>query len=180
LIKAIIIDEDIYINGETSPFNAYRLYFEDDKGERSIDKTYFYTDIEMKKGKIYCGKEIFFDIPNDIINAQFKFKYGNYFSQFSIVIMHPNKGLKTKILDFNHANKSNILRQRYNKELLFVPTFTLSELIKDTGIVFIQEHSNCDYGANFLFFNSSSLNSKDYVINLFKDYGFNVFDNTKK
>ncbi|MDO6645412.1 hypothetical protein [Acinetobacter guillouiae] len=179
MIKAIIIDEGIYINGELSPFNAYRLYFEDDKGERSIDKTYFYTDIEMKKGKIHCGKEAFFDIPNEIVNAQFKFKYGEYFSQFTTVIMNPNKELQKKILDFNHANRSNILRLRYNKELLFVPIFTLNELIKDTDIVFIQEHSNCDYGANFLFFNSLVLNSKEYVINLFNEYGFNVVDNTK-
>ncbi len=45
---------------------------------------------ELKKGKIYCGRETFFDIPNDIITAHFEYKYGNYFKNFSTCIMGPN------------------------------------------------------------------------------------------
>lgn len=170
--------EGIFIEEENKTVNAYRLYFEDNNGERSIDKTYEYTKIEMKKGKIHCGSELFFDIPNDIINSHFEYKYGNYFKNFSTCIMNPNNFLRNKILDFNNSNLGNILRERYNKELLHVPKFSLFELIGNSGVVFIREFCNIDYGATFLFFDSPILNSKQYVKNIFENYGFYVIDKT--
>lgn len=59
MIKAILIEEELFIEEENKPVNAYRLYFEDNNGERSIDKTYKYTKKELKKGKIYCGRETY-------------------------------------------------------------------------------------------------------------------------
>ncbi|ENU18964.1 hypothetical protein F994_02648 [Acinetobacter bohemicus ANC 3994] len=180
MIKAILIEEEVFIDGEKGISKAYRMYFEDSSGERSAAESYFYSNIELRKGKVHCGKEFFYDIPTDVINKQFEFKYGHYFIQFKSFLMNPNEKLHTKISEFNHSNRSNILRKRYNKELLLVPHFTLCELIENTDIVFIEEFCcSSDYGATFLFFDSPNLNSKEYVLNLFKEYGFQVFDNTK-
>ncbi|MFI8125002.1 hypothetical protein [Acinetobacter sp. ABJ-A23_2] len=178
MIKAILIEEELFIEEENKPVNAYRLYFEDNNGERSIDKTYEYTNIELKKGKIYCGRETFFDIPNDIITAHFEYKYGNYFKNFSTCIMGPNFFLKNKILDFTTSNMGNILRKRYNRELLHVPKFSLFELIENSDLVFIQELCVIDYGATFLFFDSPVFDSKKYIKDIFEDYGFNIIDKT--
>ena len=91
--------------------------------------------------------------------------------------MQPNILLKDRIDQFNYANKLNVVKRRYNKDLLNVPVFTLSELIDCSNLVLVYEY-NFDYGANFIFFDSPIFDSKKYIKDIFENYGFNVVDKT--
>lgn len=160
-MNTIIIEEQFY-QYQKKDYPIFRIYSENEQGRRSTD--YLIEPIfQLKRGMIFCGEIKFYLTPNDIINSQFVYKFGNYFGNFQVYLQEVNSDLNDKIELFNKAKTLNPLKLKHKKELLDVPIFNLGELIQSCKIVMLIEAHFSDFGPNFILFQNNFLTSKDIV-----------------